>query len=102
MFIWVLVIVVVVAFCVYNWAELGVRMQGRNLWLVLGWSAVAVVAWQLALETLRFPPMLALLVLFLVLFGGYYHLHRVNPRPKLARAKKKSPPKKSRTKRAHK
>lgn len=102
MFIWVLVIVVLAVFWVYNWAELGARFQGRNLWLVLGWSAGALATWQVALETLRLQQMLAFLLFLLVLVAGYYQLQRANPKPKLAHLHKKSHPKKSRAKRAHK
>lgn len=94
MFIWILVVVVVAVFCVYSWAELGERMKGRNLWMVLGWSAAALIAWQVALEALRLNQMLSFMLLLLVLVAGYYQLQRSNPKP--AQLHKKSHPKKNR------
>ncbi len=102
MFIWVLVIVVLAVFWVYNWAELGARMQGRNLWLVLGWSIAALLSWQVALEALRLQQLLAFLLFLLVLVAGYYQLHSVNPKPKSAHLHKKPQLKNRRAKRAHK
>mgnify|MGYP003672049940 FL=1 len=89
MFIWIVVVVVLVAFWVYNWAELGGRLQGRNFWLLLGWSVAAPVAWQVAVDTLRLNAIVSFLILLLVLIAGYYQLRRNNPKPKQARRQKK-------------
>ncbi len=95
MFIWILVVVVLAVFWVYNWAELGGRMKGRNLWMVLGWSAVSLIVWQVSLETLKLNQMLSFMFLLLVLMVGYYQLKISNP--KLAPLHKKSHPKKKRS-----
>ncbi|MEH6823520.1 MAG: hypothetical protein V7629_06385 [Motiliproteus sp.] len=89
MFIWILVVVVLAAFCVYNWAELGQRMRGRNLWTVFAGSAAALTAWQIALEALRLNQILSFMVLLLILVVGYYQLQRNNPMPKRSAMKKK-------------
>ncbi|MEH6625274.1 MAG: hypothetical protein V7739_02435 [Motiliproteus sp.] len=101
MFIWILVMVVLAAFCVYNWAALGQRMKGRNLWAVLAWSAAALVAWQTALETMRLNQILSFMVLLLVLLLGYYQLRRSNPMPKRTALPKKNHSKRKRPKKHH-
>ncbi len=100
MFIWILVIVILAAFCVFHWAELGQRMRGRNLLAVLGWSATALIAWQVSLEALRFNQILSFFVLLLVLVIGYYQLQRSNPTPKRLAMKFRPGPKRHR-KRKH-
>jgi hypothetical protein len=98
MFIWILVIVVLAAFFVFNWAELGPRMRGRNLWVVLAWSATALMAWQIALEALRLNQVLSFMVFLLILIVGYYQLKRNNPMPKRSAMQIKSNSKRNRQK----
>ena len=100
MFIWIVVVVVLVAFWVYNWAELGARLKGRNFWLLLGWSIAALLAWQVALETLRLNTIVSFFILLLLLIAGYYHLQRKNPKTKQARGRKSDRLKKHRSKKS--
>ncbi|OMH36165.1 hypothetical protein [Motiliproteus sp. MSK22-1] len=101
MFIWILVVVILVAFCVFNWAELGQRMHGRNLWMVLAWSAAALTTWQISLEILGLNQILSFFILLLTLVLGYYHLHKINPKAKRSVKRTKSRSKKHRYKKHH-
>jgi ABC-type Fe3+ transport system permease subunit len=79
MFIWILVVIVLMVFVAYSWAALGARMKGGNLWMLLGWSAAALIAWQVTLNTLRLNPLLSFILFLLVLAAGYYQLRTRNP-----------------------
>jgi hypothetical protein len=96
MFIWIVVIVILTAFFVFSWAELGQRMKGRNLWTVLAWSAAALMGWQIALEALRLNQMLSFMVFMLILVLGYYQLQRKSPMPKRSAIQIKSNSKRNR------
>ncbi|MFT6915063.1 MAG: Ca2+/Na+ antiporter [Motiliproteus sp.] len=96
MFIWILVVVVLTAFLVYSWAELGTHLKGRNLWLLLGWSVAALVAFQVALSTLGLSQLLCFIIFLLVLAAGHYQLRTSNPQ--IESPHKKSHPNKYRPK----
>ena len=95
---WILVIVVLAAFCVFNWAEFGQRMKGRNLWMLLAWSTAALLAWQFSLQVLRLNQILSFIALMLILVAGYYQLHKNNPKVKRPAMRVKAHSKKNRAK----
>ena len=101
MFIWILAVVMVVAFVVYSWAEMGQRLRGRQRWMLWLWPAAALIAWQAALQWLHWHQALALLPLLLLLVLGYLQLRRACPAPKRPVPPRKSPAKRQRQRRSH-
>jgi len=101
MFIWILVVVILVAFVIYNWAELGQGMRGRTLVMVCAWPVAALLLWRVALRVLHLHSLIAFALLLLVLVLGYYQLRHSNPRQKRPPLPKKNAPKRQRQRKHH-
>lgn len=95
MVIWILAVICVAASVVYNWAELGQRLQGRRRWMLWVWPGLALLVWQLALQQ-RIHGLIALALLLAVLGAGHLLLRRGLPPREKALPKRRAAKKRGR------